>query len=128
MGLCRSAHYSYPEALLSDSVNLCIQMLDAVLVSVQPILLRRILAAIEPTSTIRGTSPDMPFDMGSQLSIPSLLFAPLEVATRDIRSAYLYTFIAFVLLVLRANVSVVSQLYQRRFIVRLVIHFSVISS
>jgi len=101
-------------------------MLDAVLVSVQPILLRHILVAIESKPANSDIALDTSFSPSSQLPLLSLLTAPFEVATGDARSAYLYTFIAFVLLVLRANVSVVSQLYHRRFTVRFVVRLSVL--
>ncbi|KAH7100175.1 P-loop containing nucleoside triphosphate hydrolase protein [Auriculariales sp. MPI-PUGE-AT-0066] len=89
-------------------------VLHGALLAVQPILLRRILAAIEepPAHQTDVYAPT------AQLSLMSLVMAPLNVTRRDIRSAYLFAFLAFLLLVLRAHIGVLNQILQRRVVMR----------
>jgi len=70
-------------------------MTEGALLCAQPVLLRYILTAVEVSS-----------DATSRVNV---------------RDAYLYTFIAFALLVVRAHVGVLNEFLQRRFIVRCVL-------
>ena len=77
------------------------------LLSLQPVLIQRILAALSETSSDRVHSDD--------ISLVALILAPSEVTRKDTRTAYLFAGIAFVFLIIRTHLAVVTTMVERRF-------------
>ncbi|KZV94275.1 P-loop containing nucleoside triphosphate hydrolase protein [Exidia glandulosa HHB12029] len=95
-------------------LNYSLTVAGAVLYAVQPILLNRILAAVEvpPEDNVLSTS------VTREYHIISLLWAPKEVYQRDVRSAYLFTALSFAAMIVKAQLFVLRSQLMRRIVIR----------
>ncbi|KAH7102647.1 P-loop containing nucleoside triphosphate hydrolase protein [Auriculariales sp. MPI-PUGE-AT-0066] len=86
--------------------------------SIQPILIRRILAALEEKTPNFNFSPWTLMPQYAGFSRLGLTFTALEAAGRDERTAYLFTGLVFASLIVQAHLNVVYRMLNRRFSVR----------
>ncbi|KAH7102640.1 hypothetical protein BKA62DRAFT_699295 [Auriculariales sp. MPI-PUGE-AT-0066] len=87
--------------------------------SIQPMIVHRILSAIEGATASEGAIDLQSSDAGSRdLGLLALIFAPMEVSSRDTRTAYLFTVLAFLTMVLQAQLWTVFAMFTRRFEIR----------
>ena len=91
------------------------QAASGALMSIQPALIRRILLAIEqPTAT----SSDPVIAPEPQLSLLGLVFAPIETANRDNRTAYLFACLATLSYLTMTHFDIVFGMMNQRFAAR----------
>jgi len=98
-----------------------VQVINGVLLCIQPILLRRILTSIEGPPIHEDGLIHYEVKV-PELSLLALAFAPIAEVRGDLRAAYLYTAISFILLIIRAHVGVVNESLRRRYVTRFVQH------
>ncbi|KZV99859.1 hypothetical protein EXIGLDRAFT_668146 [Exidia glandulosa HHB12029] len=103
-------------ANLSDiALNFGLSIAGAMLSAVQPILLNRILSAIEVPSADTTTSLQ---HTNGNYNLFALLWAPKEIYQRDVRTAYLFATLSFTAMAMKAYQSVLSGQLMRRAVIR----------
>ncbi|KZV81212.1 P-loop containing nucleoside triphosphate hydrolase protein [Exidia glandulosa HHB12029] len=97
------------------AINFCLSMAGALLASVQPILLNRILSAIE---VLAEDTESLALGAERDYHLLALIWAPKEVYQRDVRSAYLFAALSFAAMAMKAHQSVLRGQLMRRVIIR----------